>query len=118
MIYLYGAGGHAKVIIEILQAQGVSDIAAIDENKEGMVLGIPITYKSVPENLNTEDQLIVAIGQNHVRKLIAEKDMNLSYAKAVHPSCNISPSAMIGAGTVAMAGAVVNAEAVVGNMSY
>lgn len=114
MIYLYGAGGHAKVIIEILQAQNVSDIAAIDEYKEGMLLNVPITYKATPEKLRTGDQLIIAIGNNSVRKRISEQRTDISYARAIHPSCNISPSASIGVGTVAMAGAGVNADTVVG----
>jgi len=114
MIYLYGAGGHAKVIIEILQAQNVSEIAAIDEHKEGTVLNVPITCKSIPGKLKPEDKIIVAIGSNHVRKRISEQRADVRYAKAVHPSCNISPSASIGVGTVAMAGVSVNADAVVG----
>lgn len=114
MIYLYGAGGHAKVIIEILQVQNLSDIVAIDEHKEGTVLNVPITHKSIPENLKAGAQVIIAIGNNEVRKRISEQRADVNYAKALHPSCNMSPSASIGAGTVAMAGVSVNADAAVG----
>jgi len=115
MIYLFGAGGHAKVIIEILQAQGITGIAAIDEIKETTVLNVPITHKLIPERFEAGDQLVIAIGNNQVRKRISEQRPGISYAKAIHPSCNISPSAYIGAGTVVMAGVSVNADAIVGN---
>jgi len=114
MIYLYGAGGHAKVIIEILQAQGMLGVALIDENKEGTVLDIPIAHRSIPEQMEVGDYLIVAIGNSHVRKRISSHRSDIDYAKALHPSCNISPSASIGAGTVSMAGVSVNAETIVG----
>lgn len=114
MIYLYGASGHAKVVIEILQAQNLTDIAAIDEYKEGTVLNVAITHKAIPEKLKAGDQIIITIGNNHIRRRISEQRADMNYAKAIHPSCNMSPSASIGAGTVAMAGVSVNADTVVG----
>jgi sugar O-acyltransferase (sialic acid O-acetyltransferase NeuD family) len=114
MIYLYGAGGHAKVIIEILQDHNVAGMVAIDESKKGNVLHVPISHKSIPEKLNADDQLIIAIGNNAIRMRISKQRTDVSYAKAIHRSCNISPSASIGAGTVAMAGVSVNADTVIG----
>lgn len=114
MIYLYGAGGHAKVIIEILQAQNVLEISAIDEHKEGSVLNVAITHKSIPEKLKAQDQFIIAIGNNIIRRKVSELRTDVNYARAIHPSCNISPSATIGAGTVAMAGVSINADTMVG----
>ncbi|MGN6639098.1 MAG: acetyltransferase [Mucilaginibacter sp.] len=115
MIYLYGAGGHAKVILEILEAQQILDVAVIDENKSGMLLGIPIVANSVPLTLTSADLLILAIGNNFFRKSVSVKiDAQLNYITAIHPSSNISPSAVIGEGTVVMAGVSVNADTVVG----
>jgi sugar O-acyltransferase (sialic acid O-acetyltransferase NeuD family) len=114
MIYLYGAGGHSKVIIEILQAQNSHPIAAIDESREGTVLDIPISHKAIPEKINTGDRLIIAIGNNAVRKLISGKYPGLTYEIAIHPSCNLSPRALIGQGTVVMAGVTINADTIVG----
>ncbi|HWD87873.1 MAG TPA: acetyltransferase [Mucilaginibacter sp.] len=114
MIYLFGAGGHAKVIIEILQAQGVSGMEAIDAHKVGAVLNVPILHRSIPEKLEAGDGVIIAIGNNYVRNRISRERNDVDYAKAIHPSCNISPTAVIGAGSVAMAGVSVNADSVIG----
>lgn len=114
MIYLYGAGGHAKVILEILEAQQILDVAVIDENKEGALLGIPIIGKSVPTDITLADYLILALGNNFSRQHIAENNNNLKYTTAIHPSSNISPRAVIREGTVVMAGVSINADTVVG----
>ena len=114
MIYLYGAGGHAKVILEILQAQQVHDVAVIDETKEGMLLDIPIVGTSVPENVTSADSLIIAIGNNSFRKHISATNSGLKYTTAIHPSSNISPRTIMGEGTAVMAGVSINADTMVG----
>lgn len=59
----------------------------------------------------------LGVGDNGTRQRIANTllDRGHSLPAFVHPSAVISPSARLGAGTVAMARVVVNAEAQVGN---
>src|SRR5690606_5085887 len=58
------------------------------------------------------DQVIIAIGNNHIRKKVAA-ELRTSF-HCMHITATISPSAIIGAGTVIMANASVNADAIVG----
>ncbi len=108
-MYLIGAGGHGKVIQEILKSNGVSLKAFIDDNREMKSLrGIPV--------LHSDDGLspvIVSVGANNVRKRIVQR-LCCEFATAIHPSAVVSPSAVIGEGTVVMAGAIINADAVIG----
>jgi sugar O-acyltransferase (sialic acid O-acetyltransferase NeuD family) len=117
MIYLYGAGGHAKVILETLKAQSFADIRIIDNRKEGTLLGLPIHKHLVIEELIADDSIIFAIGDNEARKLIAEKYPFIKSAQATHPSANISPSATLGEGTVVMAGVSIQADTRIGKHS-
>lgn len=108
-MYLYGASGHAKVIIDILEADQIEIDGLIDDNLEiNELLGYPVFHQR-----NDLSPLIISIGNNRIRKMIAEK-LNVKFGIAIHPSAIISSSAKIGEGTVIMPGAIINAEAIIG----
>jgi acetyltransferase EpsM len=117
MIYLCGAGGHAKVVLEILEAQKLSTIEIIDEYKEGTVNDLPISGKSIPGKIEATDQVIIAIGNNQVRKYISEKYQSVKYINVIHPSSNVSPRVILGEGSVIMAGVSINADTIIGKHS-
>lgn len=113
-MYLYGASGHAKVILDILYSQNeaVQGIFDDDECKEE-ISGYEIS--TVPKNIEQlEGGFIISIGDNKSRKIISE-NFKLQYLSAVHLSAVISKSASIGNGTAVMANAVVNASTVLGD---
>lgn len=108
-MYLYGASGHAKVIMDIINAQGDKVEGMVDDNPNlNEVCGVPVLHDATGL-----EPFIVSIGNCKIRKMIAEK-LNCKFATAIHPSAVISPSAEIGEGSVVMAGAVINAEAKIG----
>lgn len=111
-MYLYGASGHAKVIIDILRDMGITVLGAFDKNpalKE--VSGIPVLGPDVEQKLETP--VIISIGDNAIRRRVAE-ELKLTFGKAIHPSAIISPSASIAEGTVVMQGAIIQASANIG----
>ncbi|WP_295676747.1 acetyltransferase [uncultured Mucilaginibacter sp.] len=114
MIYLYGAGGHAKVVIEILERQKKEIAGLLDENTEiRSLLGYPV-FQVIPAHGSTTDfKMIICIGKNEIRKKCAE-EFKVNYQQAIHPSAILSPRASIGDGTVVMASVTVNCDAVVG----
>lgn len=106
---LYGASGHAKVIADILRANGIAITKLFDDNdKIGELQGIEVAKPAM-----TDEELIIGIGNNAIRKKIVQSN-SYRYGVAIHPSAIVSPSAKIGEGTVVMAGAVINADAVIG----
>lgn len=108
-MYLYGASGHAKVIMDILRANDVEINALVDDNRELKYLsGVPVVHDA--EGLSP---MIISIGGNAVRKRIAER-LDCSFTTAVHPTAVVSPSAVIGEGTVIMHGAILQTEVRVG----
>ncbi|MES2808146.1 MAG: acetyltransferase [Bacteroidota bacterium] len=114
MIYLYGASGHGKNIIEIFELQQLAIAGLLDDGaNENDFLGYPV---SLPGNvsLGAENQLIISIGNNAIRKRLAES-IFVTYTTAIHPSCVISKRCIISAGTVIMAGVVINCDAVIGD---
>lgn len=108
-MYLYGAGGHAKVIIDILRSQNIAVAGLVDDNPAiDRLQGLPI-LREVP----TDASVIVSIGLNHVRKRVVEK-LRCTFGTAIHAHAVVSDTARLGEGSVVMAGAIINADARIG----
>lgn len=113
-VYLYGAGGHAKVIAEILELQGDTVQGVFDDNESiTKLLHYPVLGSFKPERVGDQAKLIVSVGNNTIRKKISES-LNLPFRQAVHPSVIFSRTAAFGQGSVAMAGVTVNSQASIG----
>lgn len=110
---LYGASGHAKVILEMLLLNGVKVDYIIDDNPNHCeILGIKV-YKTNIRNLDISKNVVISIGDNKIRKKISEK-YHLSYVTAIHPKSVISKFTKIGIGTVIMANATINSDVCIG----
>lgn len=110
-MYLYGASGHGKVIAEIAEQNNIEITAFIDKDISKIKV---FDYPVVHEIPNRKIDLVISIGDNKIRKLIAEEYPNFSYSVLVHPSAVISKRAFLGEGTVVMAGAIINSDVKIG----
>lgn len=121
-VFVYGASGHAKVVIDIIEQQRRYRIAGlIDDNPklEGQEFcGYKILggFDQLNKNSDKSYRLIVAVGENRVRKKLCKKLASLDYRfiTAVHPSAQIGRSVSTGSGTMIMANVVVNPDTKVG----
>ncbi len=105
-IYLYGAGGHSKVVLEIIEANGKSVKGFIDDNLKA------IEFQGIAVNEYRKDMspIIISIGNNFIRKSIVsriEKERRPVFETVVHPSCIISKRVKVEEGTVIMQGAII-----------
>ncbi|MGN6601913.1 MAG: acetyltransferase [Ginsengibacter sp.] len=110
---IYGASGHGKVIIEILESSGnqIKWVYDDDENKKE-IIGYDIEHAK--EVLKQPDsQWIIAVGDNATRRKIAFAN-SIIFGKAVHINSNISKRVHVGDGTVIMAGVAVNSSTRIG----
>lgn len=114
-MYLLGASGHAKVIIDSLKASGKKISGLFDDNPEVKeLLGYNVFGPFDPIRLGDEE-LIISVGLNHIRKKIVENlPGNIRYGNAIHPSAIISEHASLGEGTVVMQGAVIQSSVSIG----
>ena len=116
-IYLYGAGGHAKVILEILEdsgkkLKGIFDDAPASAKLRVMEVGdgIRLLGEGFPE---LDAPLIISVGSNARRAELASL-IKADYGVAIHQSAIISHRASIGVGTVVLHGAIIQAGAEIG----
>lgn len=121
-IVVFGAGGHAKVVIDTLEREGkytIAFLADADPSRFGSsVLGYPVRKEEDGFAAPSEGiaWAFVAIGSNTTRRRIAGAAvrMGLALATTIHPSAIVAPTARIGAGTLVMPGAIINADARIG----
>jgi sugar O-acyltransferase (sialic acid O-acetyltransferase NeuD family) len=115
---VYGAGGHAQVVIDFLAARGV---------------GVRNMYNDAPGNQHPASRnvlpgirrlgpaafplldvpLILAVGRNGERAELAQV-LDARFGQAIHPTAIVAASARIGEGTVVLHGAIVQANASLG----
>ncbi|MFC0216473.1 acetyltransferase [Paenibacillus chartarius] len=121
-IAVVGAGGHSKVICDMIASKGYQVRALLDDRfaevaeQNGVWCGPVSAADGLIERFNGI-KFIIAIGNNAIRKkLVARLNLpNESYVTLAHETAVISPSASIGPGTVVMAHAVVQADASIGH---
>lgn len=112
-VSLFGASGHGKVILDILQEVGKEVVHIFDDNPvQGHLLEVEVLHSSKRVQ-NAEDAFIISIGNNKVRKRISI-ELNLQFTTAIHPSAILSKQTTIGEGTVIMAGVKINPEVQIG----
>jgi UDP-perosamine 4-acetyltransferase len=123
----FGAGGHAKVVIEVLRSLAEYKIVGLLETRRELwgtkVLGVEVLG---------DDSLIVELKQRGIdhafigvgtvgdaqpRRQLYEKVTGAGFkvVAAIHAKAIVSSSATIGHGPTIMAGAIVNANAVIGD---
>ena len=122
-----GAGGHAKVVIEILRLMGGYELVGLlDQNRElwnTRVLEVPVLGgDSLLAELYDQGTGHVFIGVGGVgdtgpRRLIYEQARSAGFqtVDAIHPQAVISPSVEIGHGPTIIAGVVINASTRLGD---
>ncbi len=119
-IFIYGASGHAKVVIDIIERQSFYDIGfLIDDNQalHGCQIYGYTVLGGKKELLGTGLKYgIVAIGDNRVRQMVTGwiRNNGFQLITAVHPSAQLARGVTIGSGSVVMAGAAINADSSIG----
>lgn len=109
-ITLYGAGGHCKVVIDILESLELHPSRVHDDNPKGpLFMGLPSSLPS-----GDYEEAIITIGNCQIRKKIVDKINVEHYITAIHPSAIVSKYSMLGEGTVVMQGAIIQAGSSIG----
>jgi len=123
-LVILGAGGHAKVVIELLRAiGGIEVVGLLDaELTSSELLGVPVLGDDglLPAlRARGVGAALVALGSNALRDRIGAKLHTLGFVlpAVVHPSAQLSPSARVSEGAVVMARACIGPLATVGAFS-
>jgi len=120
-IVVFGAGGHAQVVIDAIERQGRFAVAGLiaDDVPQSLAtyrkLGRPADLPGVLGDLRRG---VVAIGENATRGAIVSQILEacseFEFVTVTHPSAVVAQSAEVQAGSVILAGAVMNPRARLG----
>jgi sugar O-acyltransferase (sialic acid O-acetyltransferase NeuD family) len=122
-IFVYGAGGHGKVVADILLCNADSEFAGFVDDREELwgsrVIGFPVLGNCQwmrQEALNSRIAVALGAGESRSRQLLAERCLRwgIEILTPVHPAATVARTATLGLGTVVTAGAIINPEAKVG----
>lgn len=123
-VVIIGAGGHGKVVLEILRlTRGVRVAGFLDADES--LAGKTVAGVKVLGSANLLSKLrrkkikaaIVAIGDNRARLqyMAAAREAGFTLVNAIHPRAILSKSAVLGENVVLAAGSVACAEAQIGD---
>lgn len=120
-LFLLGAGGHAKMVIEAARSAGYQiECCLVAEEAPSTILGVPVEREStsrIIELARLGAEGFVALGNNKVRAKLQQwiQSLGVNIATIVASSAYTSPSASLGMGVVVMPRAAIGAEARVGD---
>lgn len=105
-LYIYGNGGHAKVVANIARANGYDNLIFLDDNSD-------MKFNS---NL-PKHPIIIAIGNALIRQKLQNLVLSSGFEliTLIHPTAVIGSDVTIGNGSVVMPGAIINAKSTIGN---
>ena len=111
-MYLIGASGHAKVVIDCLKDAGIKVLGLFDANPSiTAIKGLPVIGDYTSSNF--EEPLIISIGDNKIRAKIALKLKGKVFGKVIHSSVILSDDVEIGEGTVVFHGSIIQSSATI-----
>lgn len=117
-LIIIGASGQGKVIADIAEKLGYTEIAFLDDDTEIETCG---KFKRIGKSGDAikypSADFIIAIGNASVRRKIQNTliDNGLNVVSLIHPAAVIATDVVIGKGAVVMAGAVINPNTKIGN---
>jgi acetyltransferase EpsM len=116
-ISIFGIGGHAKVIIESALLNGFIIDCIYDDDLKKLNSNFGEIIISGPIDVNFFGSLVIAIGNNNIRKQISDRFSKANWQTVIHPSAIISKDVIIGEGSVVMAGAIIQTGTKIGKHS-
>lgn len=124
-VVVVGAGGHGRVVLDILVRAGRYHVAGFLDSNAGLhgrrVDGVPVLGEiTMLPQLAPQHGItgaVVAIGDNGVRRAFADQieDMGIELINAIHPSANLARNVTVGRNVVIAAGALVCAHCQIGD---
>ena len=124
-VIVAGTGGHAKVIIDILQLMGVYEITGVTSvtmERGSFFCGYPVIGKDRDIKSYVREKFCIAMGlggftDNSLRIKVYNyfKEHGFKFCNVIHPSVVISKSSVIGEATVLFPGVMINTDVTIGD---
>jgi len=112
-LLLYGSGGHAKVLIDILRKQNVQIAGIFDDNYASDTFCSIKSIGKYDQHLLNNFPLIICIGNNQKRKEISKR-VSHNLTNIIATSAVVSEDVIMSSGTVILQNAVIQSSSTLG----
>lgn len=124
-IIIIGAGGHAKVVLNVLKCRNFNVLGFVDPNKLGSsILGSPVLGCDEVIFQYRSDEVLLTNGIGSTSDTTLRRQIFVRFSEqgycfppVVHPSVIVAPDVCIGQGVQIMAGAIVQPGVIIGQNS-
>jgi acetyltransferase EpsM len=121
--FVFGGGGHGRVLLDVIERQGKYRVAEVLDDAlpaDSVVRDVRVSggRERLAELVDGGVQVgVIAIGDNETRERLAElaSQAGLRFLKAVDPSGDIASGVTVGDGTFVARGVIVNVGCTVGS---
>lgn len=123
-MFVFGASGHAKVVIDVIEREGSNQIAAVaddDARRKGQTVQGYSILGGREDLLRVAQQQeirhgIVAVGDNRTREEIVQwlGSRGFEFFSVIDPTAVMGRGVVVREGSVVMPGAIVNTDSVIG----
>lgn len=117
-LFLYGSGGHASVISDLVRAEGKYELLGLIDDAPNLAgqerFGHRVLGGRQALSQEETDHLFLGIGDNQTRHRIASQHTGWRFPTLIHPSAIIGGNVTIGPGTAVMPFAVIEHGATIG----
>jgi sugar O-acyltransferase (sialic acid O-acetyltransferase NeuD family) len=114
--YIYGAGGHGKVVLDAMHQASLDCDGFIDDKSMSQWADLPV-FSSTMLTQENDVRIHLAIGNCEIRQRIADSLIAVQLLSVKHPVAVVSLSAVVGDGSFLAAGAIIGPYAKVGQHS-
>lgn len=116
-VYLYGTGGHADVVRDVLQATRIQVAGIFDDDRAKIDAGFALPGLQIGGGdalAKLTLPIIVTIGDNATRQKVVEQ-IKTGFQTAIHPKAVVADSVSIGEGSMIIHGVVIQTGTTIGN---
>lgn len=119
-VLVIGAGGHAKVCVDVIASSGYRIHGCVSNKKDNVMENITMLYGDQHISLEAKRgvrKAFVAIGDNFLRWKLQSLCVENGYEliTVISHTSHVAKNAFVGAGSIVMPGAIITASAVVGD---
>ena len=110
---LYGAGGHAKVVLSCLEENSIQVLGIFDDNPNLIEFEDMNILGKYDREKYPDEKIIISIGDNSIRKKISNK-IKHEFGHIVHPSATVDRLVEVGEGSVIFHKSVIQRQVSIG----
>ena len=113
--YLFGAGGHAKVVLDAMLKLNLTCGGFVDISSKLDYCGLPVFNPSTLILSNSQETSAhIAIGSCKLREEVSTNNQDLSFSTICHPNSTISLSSSVLEGCFLASGSIIAPDSLIG----